>query len=157
MLLSATYVLVHLGCVVVCVVEGGLDVLPPAGSLVLDIQVDGGVDTTQAVQQVVTGDLLEHRVGCAGGQALAGLHVLHGLGSKQLQLAGGQGRNLLQVNVDLLAVDHHVGAGGGNKLHGGDAGIIQVAGPVVDLDTSHHGVVGDLGVDGLADQVLQIL
>lgn len=62
-LLVLEEVLVHLWCVVVGIMEGGLDVLPPAGALVLYIQVDGGVHTTQAVQQVVTRDLLKHRVG----------------------------------------------------------------------------------------------
>lgn len=150
-------VFVHLRCVVVCIVVCCLDVLPPAWSLVLNIQVDGGVDTTQAVEQVVTGDLLEHGVGCACGQLLAGLNRLGGLAGQQLQLAGGQGGDLLQVNVNLLAVHNHVGASGGNELHGGDTLVIQVAGPVVDLDTSDHGVVSVLGVHGLADQVLQIL
>lgn len=155
--LLTTHVLIHLGCIVVSVVVGGGDVLPPAGALVLHIHVDGGVDTTQAVEQVVAGDLLEHRVGCAGGQLLAGLHGLHGLGGQQLQLAGGQGRDLLQVEVNLLPVDHHVGTGRGHKLHGRDALIIQVRCPVVDLHAGHDGVVGRLGVDGLADQVLQVL
>lgn len=149
-------VLIHLGCVVVGIVEGGLDVLPPAGALVLNIQVDGGVDTTQAVEQVVTGNLLEHAVGRAGGQAACRLNLGHGLGSQQLQLARGEGGDLLQVDVDLLAVGHHVGACGRNKLHAGHAVVLKVSSPVVDLHAGHDGVVGLLGVDSLGDEVLQV-
>jgi hypothetical protein len=63
----------------------------------------------------------------------------------------------VQVDIQLLSIHDHIGAGGSHEFHGGDLDIIEVTCPVVDLYTGHHGVVGTVGVHCLADKVLQVL
>jgi len=65
-------------------------------------------------------------------------------------------RDLRQVQLCALAVDDHRNPCWGHKLQGGLL-VVEGLAPVVDLDTCDDSVVSNLGVDGLRDQVLEVL